>query len=125
MCWWTDTLRETLAAKDDLTWCAEDEKPDVPAREWISETLEKCKTMVGNGVGKLYAYIAACCFEAAMWPVMSLIYEHTMQLHNSSSPSKMKEGSVAQMHENTGGELASSSSSRTGGGEAGVSKRGQ
>jgi len=35
----------------------------------MSKTLEKRKTMVRkSGVGKLYAYITACCFEAAVRP---------------------------------------------------------
>jgi len=35
----------------------------------MSYRLEKRKTMVRkSGVGKLFAYITACCFEASVWP---------------------------------------------------------
>jgi len=69
LCEGSDLLCENLAAKDDLTWRAKDEKPDAPQRQWMSEPLEQCKGMVGQSeVGKLFAYVMAGCWEAGVWP---------------------------------------------------------
>jgi len=64
LCEGADLFCENLAAKDDLMWCAKDEKADAPPRQWMSEPLEQRKGMVGqSGAGKLFTYVMANCWR--------------------------------------------------------------